>query len=71
VYIVPGIIIGGEETKKEKAWIRKGLNIVVGTPGWILYHLQNTKNFLMNKLETIVFEEADWILDMGFDKDIT
>lgn len=39
IWIVPGILVGGEETKKEKARIRKGLNIIVGTPGRILYHL--------------------------------
>ena len=59
IYIVPGILIGGEETKKEKGRLRKGLNIVVGTPGKIKYHLGNTKNFSMEKLEVIVYEEAD------------
>ena len=59
IWIVPGILVGGEETKKEKARIRKGLNIIVGTPGRILYHLQNTENLKMNNLESIIFEEAD------------
>ncbi len=59
VYIVPGIIIGGEETKKEKSRIRKGMNIIVGTPGKIKYHLENSQNFKMDKLETMIYEEAD------------
>lgn len=70
IYIVPGMLIGGEETKNEKSRIRKGLNIIVGTPGRILYHLQNTQSFLMDKVESIVFEEADKILDYGFEKDV-
>jgi len=66
IYIVPGILIGGEETRKEKKRIKKGLNIVVGTPGKVKYHLLNSVNFTMAKLESIIFEEADQILSMGF-----
>jgi len=56
------LLIGGEPTKKEKEKIRKGFNIIVGTPGKILYHLKNSKNFKMDKLESLIFEEADQIL---------
>lgn len=42
VNIVPGLLIGGEQIKKEKEKIRKGINIIVGTPGKILYHFKNS-----------------------------
>lgn len=70
IWIVPGALIGGVDVKKEKSRIRKGLNIVVGTPGKLDYHLKNTHNFYMEGVETVVFEEADQILDMGFAKEV-
>ena len=70
IWIVPGALIGGVDVKKEKSRIRKGLNIVVGTPGKLEYHLRNTGNFYLEGVETVVFEEADQILDMGFAKEV-
>lgn len=35
-----------------------------------MYHLKNTESFKLSNLETIVFEEADRTLDMGFKKDL-
>ncbi len=43
VHIVAGLLIGGESVKSEKEKIRKGINLVIGTPGKILYHMKNTK----------------------------
>ena len=70
VNLVPGVLIGGEDIKAEKERIRKGLSIVIGTPGRILYHLQNTQNFSLSSLTSIVFEECDRVLDMGFTREI-
>lgn len=41
-YLVTSTIMGGENPKKEKAKLRKGLTIVIATPGRLLYHLKNT-----------------------------
>lgn len=70
VNLVAGVLIGGEDIKSEKERIRKGLSIVIGTPGRIVYHLENTQSFALNKLSAIVFEECDRTLDMGFAKEI-
>lgn len=70
VNLVSGVLIGGEDIKAEKERIRKGLSIVIGTPGRILYHLQNTQNFSLSNLTSIVFEECDRVLDMGFAREI-
>ena len=45
--------------------------MLFSTPGRLLYHLQNTKSFKFDNLKTIVFEEADRTLDMGFHKTVT
>eukprot|EP01135_Chromosphaera_perkinsii_P003213 Nk52_evm20s238 gene=Nk52_evmTU20s238 len=69
-WIVPGLLIGGEKRKSEKARIRKGINILVCTPGRLVDHIESTRNLRFNKLEFLVFDEADRLLDMGFEKDV-
>jgi ATP-dependent RNA helicase DDX31/DBP7 len=69
-YIVPGVIIGGEQVNKEKSRLRKGLGIVICTPGRFLYHLQNTTSLNLSRLSYLIFDEADRILDMGFEREM-
>ena len=69
VWMVPGGLTGGGDTRKsEKARIRKGLTIVVSTPGRLLDHLHKTESLLLSlkgKLEWLVLDECDRLLDMG------
>ncbi|CAJ1975729.1 unnamed protein product [Sphenostylis stenocarpa] len=69
-WIVPGYIMGGENRSKEKARLRKGISILIATPGRLLDHLKNTTSFLYSNLRWIIFDEADRILELGFGKDI-
>ncbi|XP_059431819.1 DEAD-box ATP-dependent RNA helicase 17 [Corylus avellana] len=69
-WIVPGYITGGENRSKEKARLRKGISILVATPGRLLDHLKNTTSFLHTNLRWIIFDEADRILELGFGKEI-
>ncbi|KAL7224946.1 hypothetical protein ACSBR1_026267 [Camellia fascicularis] len=69
-WIVPGYIMGGENRSKEKARLRKGISILVATPGRLLDHLKNTSSFVYTNLRWIIFDEADRILELGFGKDI-
>lgn len=69
-WIVPGYIMGGENRSKEKARLRKGISILVATPGRLLDHLKNTSSFSYLNLQWIIFDEADRILELGFGKDI-
>ncbi|GMY36498.1 DEAD-box ATP-dependent RNA helicase 17 [Fagus crenata] len=69
-WIVPGYIMGGENRSKEKARLRKGISILVATPGRLLDHLKNTSSFLHSNLRWIIFDEADMILELGFGKEI-
>lgn len=67
-WIVPGGLLGGDSRNSEKSRIRKGLAIVVATPGRLLDHLQKTQSLLLGlkgKLQWLVLDEADRLLDMG------
>lgn len=70
VYLVPGAIIGGEKKKAEKARLRKGISILIATPGRLADHLVNTQSFNYAQLQFLVLDEADRLLDMGFEKQI-
>lgn len=63
--------MGGEKRKSEKARIRKGINILISTPGRLVDHIRSTKNIHFSRIRWLVVDEADRILDLGFEKDIT
>lgn len=70
-YIVAGTVIGGEKKKSEKARLRKGLNILVATPGRLVDHLENTKALDVSNVRWLVLDEGDRLVDLGFEEDIT
>ncbi|XP_026725815.1 probable ATP-dependent RNA helicase CG8611 [Trichoplusia ni] len=69
-WIVPGLLSGGQKRKAEKARLRKGLSILVGTPGRINDHLRHTQSLNFAKTGCLVLDEADRLLDMGYEKDV-
>jgi ATP-dependent RNA helicase DDX31/DBP7 len=69
-WIVGGTVIGGEKKKSEKARLRKGLNILVATPGRLADHLQNTKVLDVSKVRWLVLDEGDRLMDLGFEEEI-
>lgn len=70
MWIVPGVLMGGEKRKSEKARLRKGINILISTPGRLVDHIKNTKNICFKRVQWLVVDEADRLLDLGFEKDI-
>ncbi|KAL0720346.1 hypothetical protein Bca4012_034945 [Brassica carinata] len=68
-WIVPGYVMGGEKKAKEKARLRKGISILIATPGRLLDHLKNTASFVHKNLRWVIFDEADCILEMGYGKE--
>ncbi|XP_063100233.1 probable ATP-dependent RNA helicase DDX31 isoform X3 [Cavia porcellus] len=70
-WIVPGVLMGGEKRKSEKARLRKGINILISTPGRLVDHIKSTKNIHFSRIQWLVLDEADRILDLGFEKDLT
>ncbi|EGW30127.1 ATP-dependent RNA helicase DBP7 [Spathaspora passalidarum NRRL Y-27907] len=69
--IVPGIVIGGEKKKSEKARLRKGVNILVATPGRLADHLENTKTLDVSQLRYLILDEGDKLVELGFEETIT
>ncbi|KAL5507428.1 DBP7 [Sanghuangporus vaninii] len=69
-WLVSGLLIGGENRAHEKARMRKGLPILVSTPGRLLDHLQNTSSFNVGKCRWLVLDEADRLMDLGFEESI-
>ncbi|KAK3698961.1 hypothetical protein QZH41_012833 [Actinostola sp. cb2023] len=70
-WVVPGFVVGGEKRKSEKARLRKGINILVATPGRLLDHIEKTECLELKTIRWIVLDEADRLLDMGFEKDVS
>ena len=66
ISIVPGMLIGGEKCKAEKARLRKGVNILVATPGRLIYHMKETACLDLSHIQYLVLDEADHLLDLGF-----
>jgi len=69
-WIVAGTVIGGEKKKSEKARIRKGLNILVATPGRLADHLNNTKVLDVRNVRWLVLDEGDRLMELGFEEEI-
>ncbi|KAK1076025.1 ATP-dependent RNA helicase dbp7 [Friedmanniomyces endolithicus] len=69
-WIVGGIVIGGEKKKSEKARLRKGLNILVATPGRLADHLNSTEVLDVSKVRWLVMDEGDRLIELGFEQDI-
>ena len=63
------VIVGGEGFKEQQARLRKNPEVVIGTPGRLLEHVQKG-SLELDDLEFLVLDEADRILDMGFRDDV-
>ncbi|KAE9966174.1 hypothetical protein EG328_009109 [Venturia inaequalis] len=64
-----GLVIGGKNLREEQDALSR-MNIVVCTPGRMLQHLSQTSSFNADHCKMLVLDEADRILDMGFQKDV-
>jgi ATP-dependent RNA helicase DDX18/HAS1 len=64
------IVIGGSNRRQEADKLGKGTNLLIATPGRLLDHLQNTPGFVIKNLRCLVLDEADRILEMGFEDEM-
>jgi len=62
-------IYGGEPIQKQIFVLQRGVQVVVGTPGRVIDHLQRG-TLRLNMVKVVVLDEADRMLDMGFRDDI-
>ncbi|CAA9962649.1 hypothetical protein CFE70_006082 [Pyrenophora teres f. teres 0-1] len=65
-----GICIGGANRSAEAEKLRKGVNLLIATPGRLLDHLHNTQGFVFKNLRSLVIDEADRILEVGFEDEM-
>ena len=64
-----GVIFGGVSINTQISRLRKGVDVVVATPGRLLDHMQQG-TIDLSAVEVLVLDEADRMLDMGFIRDI-
>lgn len=64
-WIVSGSLMGGEKKKSEKARLRKGISVLVATPGRLLDHLQTTQSFRVSIFNGFYFIWIDFSLSTG------
>lgn len=64
------VLYGGQPIPKQLAALKRKLQILVATPGRLLDHM-NRGNVHLNAVHTMVLDEADEMLNMGFVKDVT
>lgn len=69
-WIVPGYLSGGEKRKAEKARLRKGVTILISTPGRICDHLLHTEALKFDKVCVFALDEADRLLELGYENDV-
>jgi len=62
-------VYGGQSIGRQIKTLQRGVDVVVGTPGRVLDHL-NRKTLRLEQLQAVVLDEADEMLDMGFIDDI-
>ncbi len=70
---LPGLVVamltGGEQVSTQAALLKNGAHLVVGTPGRVLDQLRR-RHLRVHRVATVVLDEADRMLDMGFKPDI-
>lgn len=64
------ICVGGMNRRQEAEKLGKGVNTLVATPGRLLDHMQNTKGFVYHNLVNLTIDEADRILEVGFEEEM-
>jgi ATP-dependent RNA helicase DeaD len=67
VHVFP--VYGGKSIENQIRTLRQGVDVVVGTPGRVIDHIQR-KTISLSDIRIVVLDEADEMLDMGFIEDI-
>ncbi len=62
-------VYGGESIERQIGGLKNGVQIVVGTPGRIMDHMRR-KTLKLDNVKMVVLDEADEMLNMGFEEDI-
>ena len=68
-YVKSCAIYGGADIERQIVQLKKGANIVVGTPGRVMDHIRR-HTLHLEELRSVILDEADEMLNMGFREDI-
>jgi superfamily II DNA/RNA helicase len=63
------VVFGGIDMKPQTEELRRGVEVLIATPGRLLDHIE-AKNAVLNQVEYVVLDEADRMLDIGFLPDL-
>jgi len=64
------VLAGGQSLRDQTTALEKGVHVAIGTPGRVLDHLRR-RTLKVHQVTTVVLDEADRMLDMGFQADMT
>ncbi|KAJ2082647.1 nucleolar DEAD-box protein required for synthesis of 60S ribosomal subunit [Coemansia sp. RSA 988] len=65
------LCIGGLSLKPQERELRERPDIVIATPGRLIDHLRNSQSFNLDSIEILVMDEADRMLEDGFEDELT
>ena len=63
-------VVGGVPAMQQAIALAKRPHVVVGTPGRIVYHLENTKGFALRQCRFVIIDEADRLLGLDFEEEL-
>lgn len=66
-----GLAVGGLNLRQQEQQLRSRPDIVVATPGRLIDHIRNSASFSLDALEILIMDEADRMLDEGFQAELT
>ena len=69
-YLIIKSNIGGASVKLQEAELRTCPDVIIATPGRLVDHLKNCPSFALDKIEILVLDEADRMLDIGFQEEL-
>lgn len=67
--VKPLPIYGGQSYERQFSGLRAGANVIIGTPGRVIDHIDR-KTLQLGGIKTVILDEADEMLNMGFRDDI-
>ncbi len=69
LYLRAAVIYGGVSQRSQEMALKRGVDIVIATPGRLM-DLMNQRLVNLQHVQTLILDEADRMLDMGFSKDV-
>lgn len=64
------LVIGASSIQKQEMALRNNPEVVIGTPGRIIDLLMNSRSVGIENLEILIFDEADKLLELGFESEV-